>query len=75
MKNMKIDYNFYEGDERQFQFRAWKNRRVYVNDYKGRAFGYIDIETKEYKHSDWQGLFQNEREVLMGHINNYIENM
>ena len=32
-------------------YKRWEkggNRRIYVNDYKRRTYGYIDMETREY---------------------------
>lgn len=44
-----------------FSFKRWEKygkKRIYINDYKGRTIGYIDIENGEFTLKDRQGNFQ-----------------
>lgn len=43
----------------QLTFNRWEKggkKRIYINDYKRRTIGYIDIDTKVYTQYDNQGL-------------------
>lgn len=66
----KINYNLYDGDERQATFKAWEKNgksRIYVNDYKGRSLGYIDRNNdNEWILSDRQGLRDEEINAIIG---------
>lgn len=42
-------------------FKLWEKgskRRIYVNDYKRRSFGYIDCETKQYVEIDHNNVIE-----------------
>lgn len=71
----KINYNFYDGDERQATFKAWEkngNNRIYVNDYKKRTFGFIDRNNENaWNLTDRQGLNDSEINTI---INRFFEN-
>ncbi len=51
----------YDDDQesKYITFKLWEkggNRRIYINDYKRRTFGYIDIATGEYTELETNGL-------------------
>lgn len=66
----KINYNLYDGDERQATFKGWEKNgksRIYVNDYKGRTLGFIDRNNEnEWNLSDRQGLRDDEINTILG---------
>lgn len=64
-----------DSEESKFvHFKRWEKngkRRIYLNDYKRRTFGFIDCETGKYTQYDSNGLT---REQITAAIDTFREN-
>lgn len=63
-------------DPHYLTFKRWEkngNKRIYINDYKRRTLGYIDMVTREVKISDKQGNMQSEIDFALNEFNTNYE--